>query len=71
MKYRGRVINGKVLVTGILLAEGTEVTVAVPATRRKKSRKRRAILRLAGKARGLPVDAAENLDHYLYGLPRR
>jgi hypothetical protein len=25
----------------------------------------------AGQAEGLPPDAAVNLDHYLYGLPKR
>jgi hypothetical protein len=27
--------------------------------------------RFAGKARTLPEDAAENLDHYLYGVPKK
>lgn len=27
--------------------------------------------RFAGKASTLPEDAAENLDHYLYGLPKQ
>jgi len=27
--------------------------------------------RFAGKAQTLPEDAAENLDHYLYGLPKK
>jgi len=27
--------------------------------------------RFAGKAQTLPEDAAENLDHYLYGVPRK
>jgi len=27
--------------------------------------------RLAGKARGLPPDAARNVDHYLYGHEKR
>ena len=28
-------------------------------------------LRVAGTAQGLPVDLAENHDHYLYGTPKR
>jgi hypothetical protein len=28
-------------------------------------------LRVAGTARGLPSDLAENHDHYLYGMPKR
>jgi hypothetical protein len=29
------------------------------------------LLKYAGKAVGLPPDAARNHDHYLYGTPRR
>jgi hypothetical protein len=29
------------------------------------------VLRVAGKAEGLPADLAENHDHYLYGTPKR
>lgn len=29
------------------------------------------LMRLAGKARHLPEDASINVDHYLYGLPKR
>ena len=30
-----------------------------------------AIRDFVGKAEGLPPDASINLDHYLYGLPKR
>jgi hypothetical protein len=30
-----------------------------------------ALLRFAGKAKGLPSDLAANHDHYLHGLPKR
>ncbi len=45
---------------------------AAPA--KGKSRRRSLAERLApfiGKAKGLPPDASVNIDHYLYGLPKR
>jgi hypothetical protein len=30
-----------------------------------------SLLELAGKADDLPADASRNVDHYLYGLPKR
>ncbi len=32
---------------------------------------REILLHFAGKAEGLPPDYSTNLDHYLYGLPKR
>jgi hypothetical protein len=29
------------------------------------------LLKFAGRAKGLPPDAARNHDHYLYGVPKR
>jgi len=29
------------------------------------------LLEFAGKAQGLPADYSTNLDHYLYGVPKR
>ena len=29
------------------------------------------LMRWAGKAEGLPADSSVNLDHYLYGLPKK
>lgn len=31
----------------------------------------KVLLEFAGKAEGLPPDYSANLDHYLYGLPKR
>jgi hypothetical protein len=79
MTYRGHMQNGVVVLKGTAdLPEGTEVTVR-PVGRRAQARgqprKRlavsNALLRFAGKAKGLPSDAARNLDHYLYGHPKR
>ncbi len=76
--YRGRVENGVVVleVPGAL-REGTEVTVQPLARRGKKVKPAKgptvsgALKRLAGKAKGLPPDAARNVDHYLYGHAKR
>jgi len=78
MVYRGCVENGVIVleVPGAL-REGTQVTVA-PIRRSSRGVKAAktptvspALARLAGKAKGLPPDAARNLDHYLYGHAKR
>lgn len=74
---RGRVKNGVVVleVPGAL-HEGAEVAVQ-PLDRRKKGKAAdgptvgRSLASLAGKAKGLPADAARNIDHYLYGHAKR
>ena len=75
---RGRVHNGVVVleVPGAL-REGTEVAVQPLARRGKKAQAAKrptvspALARLAGMAKGLPPDAARNVDHYLYGHAKR
>lgn len=70
MTYRGQVKNGVVVLEdGPPLAEGTRVEVK-PMEQVEQTVWQK-ILRLAGKARTLPTDAAENHDHYLYGTPKR
>ena len=81
MTYRGHVENGKVILQeGAHLPDGTEVKVQAMKTRKKSDRGKqlspkptvsKGLLALAGKARGLPPDAARNLDHYLYGHPKQ
>jgi hypothetical protein len=85
MTVRGKIKNGKVVLDEPdVLTDGTEVEVRPlkkakrpgrSATPRKtKSRPRSLAERYArfiGKARGLPPDMSGNLDHYLYGLPKR
>src|SRR5262245_46796955 len=84
MTVRGRVKNGKVLLDDPrAIAEGTEVEVRPrkpPKSKAKvhkpksKSRPRSLAERLAnviGRAKNLPADASINVDHYLYGLPKR
>lgn len=83
MTVRGKVKNGKVVLDDPgALAEGTEVEVR-PSRKRKPGRKpvqkprpkpRSLAERLAnviGKATNLPPDASVNVDHYLYGMPKR
>ncbi len=74
MTYRGKVKNGViVLETAASLAEGTEVTVQplAPLAKPKPGTLGERLMRFAGKAKGLPSDAARNHDHYLYGTPKR
>ena len=74
MTYRGKVQGGVVVLEqAASLPEGTEVTVepvpertAAPAGSLSDS-----LMELAGRAKGLPPDAAKNHDHYLYGLPKK
>jgi hypothetical protein len=78
MVIRGRVHNGVVVLEApAVLSEGTEVSVQplAPNGKKAKASKKptvsRALARLAGKAKGLPSDASQNVDHYLYGHAKR
>ena len=80
MIYHGHVRNGVVVVDeAATLPEGTEVRIevllAVPSERLASHGNDRTLaeklLKHAGKALGLPTDAARNHDHYLYGTPKR
>lgn len=79
MTYRGHVEKGVIrLERPHDLPDGTEVSVRPirPAPRRGRAGRRStsshgALLKLAGKAKGLPADAARNVDHYLYGHAKR
>ena len=79
MTVRGRVKNGVVVLEpGIALPEGAAVRLEITASQegqvevdengRTLGQK---LLKYAGKAVGLPPDAARNHDHYLYGTPKR
>ena len=80
MVYRGRVQNGLVVLDkGAKLEEGQPVSVR-PLRRRdgRSSGKKRRIPSLyerlkplIGAAKGLPPDLSTQLDHYLYGTPKR
>jgi hypothetical protein len=79
MTLHGRVRNGLVVLKkSEVLPQGAEVTVRAVLTRTKAGKRpkknvkgSRKIMRFAGKAKGLPADASRNLDHYLYGHPKR
>jgi hypothetical protein len=75
--YRGTVKHGVVVLeSGVKLDEGTPVEVRAvpvapgpsPAGSGTISEEMAAV---SGTVDGLPADAARNLDHYLYGLPKR
>lgn len=76
MSFTGHVLNGSVVFdTPLPLPDGTTVRVeAVAASSPAASGKRSLLQRLGdvvGKVEGLPADAATNVDHYLYGQPKR
>lgn len=77
MPYKGHVENGVVVLDEPAeLTEGAKVIVDyVPEAQMAGDggpapfRERYAAV--IGKAKGLPEDAAENHDHYLYGTPKK
>lgn len=79
MSYKGIVKNGVVVLDeSAHLPEGAEVRVELPERTTDPSKPdangaslAQKLLRHAGKAKGLPADASSNLDHYLYGTPKR
>lgn len=74
MPYRGHVINGVIVFDEpAQLEEGMEVRVelASPVQDHQDSRPfRERYAAVIGKADSLPRDAAENVEHYLYGAPK-
>jgi hypothetical protein len=76
MFYRGHVENGVIVVDDpVALPEGAPVrfALAVDAEDRADDRETFAdrFAEVMGQAKSLPEDAAENHDHYLYGLPKK
>ena len=79
MNYRGHVKDGLVVLdTPGLLPEGAEVRIEVlssekegPLLDEKGETLGDKLMKFAGRAVGLPEDAAVNHDHYLYGTPKR
>jgi predicted DNA-binding antitoxin AbrB/MazE fold protein len=78
MVYRGRVENGVIrLENAPTLPEGVEVEVRLRTENTSTEGEEgipsvcEALKDFVGKAEGLPADASVNLDHYLYGLPKR
>ncbi len=79
MNYRGHVKDGLVVLdTPGVLPEGVEVRIEVvssekegPLLDEKGETLGEKLMKFAGRAVGLPEDAAVNHDHYLYGTPKR
>jgi hypothetical protein len=70
MVLEGRVENGAiVLVPPTQLPEGARVRIEI--VERTEPSLFDRIGHLAGKAKHLPPDAAEQHDHYLYGTPKK
>ena len=81
MTYRGTVKNGVVVFDGperppegaVVAFEFSETPFRDTATDEAKARRlSEALLKLAGTMKQeLPTDASQNVDHYLYGHPKR
>jgi hypothetical protein len=75
MVYLGHVRNGAVVLdTPSVLPEGAEVRIEivvasndVPSLDEQGQTLGQKLMKYAGRAVGLPADAAENHDRYLYG----
>lgn len=81
MVYRGHVRNGMIVLDEeVDLSEGAEVRVETIASEPEAQDASQAgkipslyerLKPFIGKAEGLPHDMSKNLDHYLYGTPKR
>jgi hypothetical protein len=78
MTYRGHVKNGMVMLdNGARLPDGAAVLVELVPERATETPAKEAptlyesLAAFVGKAEGLPPDMSVNLDHYLYGTPKR
>jgi hypothetical protein len=78
MVYQGHVENGTIrLKDSVVLPEGAEVRVEVvsPADHCERREARVSLYDrlkpLIGAAKDLPPDASINVDHYLYGHPKK
>ena len=79
MVYRGHVKNGVVVLDPpSALPEGVEVRVEIvaaesegPLLDEQGQTLGQKLMKYAGRAVGLPEDAAFQHDHYLYGTPKR
>ncbi len=75
MSYTGEVRTGMIVLDGgAQLPEGMRVHVELiesPAASRDRGDWAAELLKLAGRAEGLPPDFARNHDHYLCGTPKK
>ena len=77
MTYSGHIENGRVVFDGAPgLPDGTPVVVSVVAKDAQPEAREIPTLYermkpFIGKIDGLPEDASQNIDHYLYGRPKK
>lgn len=79
MTYRGRIQDGVVVLDELIdLPEGCEVAcevVMLDGNSVEEAGEEKplfaGLMKFAGTATHLPEDASLNLEHYLYGLPKR
>lgn len=77
MAYMGHVKNGAIVLDEpVALPDGAAVKVELAAVSPRTDEDSGAsfterFAEVLGKAQSLPEDAAENIDHYLYGTPKR
>jgi hypothetical protein len=73
MAYMGHVKNGAIVLDDPMeLPDGTVVRIELPSAGADSGTSfTERFAEVLGQARGLPEDAAENLDHYVYGTPKR
>ncbi|MBI1903470.1 MAG: hypothetical protein HYS13_20395 [Planctomycetia bacterium] len=78
MIYRGQIKNGHIVLDdAAVLPEGAQVQVEVVASQSAPEVAGEAptlferLKPVVGAAKGLPPDASENVDHYLYGHPKQ
>ena len=70
MTLEGRVVNGAIVLEPLTpLPEGARVRIEIIS--RTEPTLLDHIGHLAGKAKHLPTDAAEQHEHYLYGTPKK
>ena len=68
----GKVSNGVVILPpGLDLADGTELEVRLPGSADRGIPFSERYKLFIGMAGDLPADLANNLDHYLHGLPKK
>jgi len=78
MTYRGHVSNGVIILDdAVALPEGLSVTIEPIENDREEPAADdiptlyERLKPFIGKLTGLPPDASVNIDHYLYGTPKR
>lgn len=72
MSVQGTVVNGVVVLDpGSSLPDGTRVELVIKEGPGEESTLGQRLLKLAGIAKDLPPDTAEQHDHYIHGTPKR